>query len=347
MSWPTFLLTPGDPAGIGPEITWKLIQSGITKELGIHLLAVGPRAPFKKMGVPLIEVHPEDPLSFKNDGSDAGLYLLAAPEKSPRGRFLPGYQSGWAIEKAVSLLFEKDPTRRPRALVTGPISKERLQSGGYPYDGHTEMLAELCSRHTRRRYSPTMMLANDLLRVSLVTTHLALKEVPRAVTPARLKKTILHTAEFLRDCAGISKPRIAVCALNPHAGEAGIFGKEEIRVITPALKKLKIQGRGSFELFGPAPADTLFAQHRLGMHPQTGKAGLFDAVVGLYHDQALIPVKLLDFPRTVNITLGLPLLRTSVDHGVGFDIAGQGKADPSSLISALRQAVKLADRRIE
>lgn len=187
-----------------------------------------------------------------------------------------------------------------------------------------------------------MMLANEQLRVSLVTTHCALKDVPRKLTRAKLKRAILQTAHGLRTLWKISCPRIAVAALNPHAGEGGIFGKEEIRILTPEIQALQKFARatGAFELEGPLPADTLFAKHAQAIARSPKGRGLYDAVVCMYHDQGLIPVKLVDFPHTINLTLGLPIIRTSVDHGVAFDIAGKGVADPSSFQSALALAIR-------
>jgi 4-hydroxythreonine-4-phosphate dehydrogenase len=181
-----------------------------------------------------------------------------------------------------------------------------------------------------------MMLANDQLRVSLVTIHLALKDVARAITEKEIRRAVMQTDQALRDGWGIRKPRIAVTGLNPHCGEQGLFGKEEIRVIAPAIRRLQAQG---LAVSGPHPADTFFAQQIA-----LPSAERCDAVVCMYHDQGLIPVKLLDFSRTVNVTLGLPIIRTSVDHGVGFDIAGKNQADPSSLEAAIQLATEMVAR---
>jgi 4-hydroxythreonine-4-phosphate dehydrogenase len=249
------------------------------------------------------------------------VWLLPAPERAPKGRFLAGYQSGWSIERAVRLI----QSGHAQALITGPISKNRLQRGGYQYMGHTDFLADLCG--VGKRF--TMMMANDQLKISLVTTHLALKDVPRAITREKVRRAVLQTEDSLRHWWGIKKPHIAVAALNPHAGEGGILGKEEIQIIEPELRALQKQARGRYRLEGPLPADTLFA------------TGRYDAVVCMYHDQGLIPVKQLDFQRTVNVTLGLPLVRTSVDHGTAFDIAGKGIADSSSFESAVDLAIQI------
>jgi len=329
-------VTPGDPAGIGPEIVWKSLRSPrLRRRWKDHaLLCIGAREPFDQLGAPVIEIK-----SDLLDGTHAlvpprhkgpFVWLLPAPTRSRF--FLPGFQSGWAIERAARLVL----AGHAQALVTGPISKERLQRGGYKYVGHTDFLADLCAV----REDFTMMLANDLLRVSLVTTHLALKDVPRAITRERVRRAVTQTAEHLIHWWGIARPRIAVAALNPHAGEAGILGREEIRVIEPELRALRAKARGRYVIDGPLPADTLFANELLA--PRSER---HDAVVCMYHDQGLIPVKLLDFKRTVNVTLGLPIVRTSVDHGVAFDIAGQGIADASSFESAVDLAIDIVKRR--
>ena len=336
-------ITPGDPEGVGPEIVCRTLLSRSPEiPRDVRLLCVGAAEPFRRLGATLVEVRElRDAASLPRTGAGEILFLpapTAAETLKPKGpksrRFsLPGYQSGWAIERATRLV----RAGLADALVTGPISKERLQAGGYPFPGHTEMLARLCGKK-----DVTMMLANDQLRITLVTTHLALKDVSRAVTAREITRAVRHTVDSLRDWWGIARPRVAVCALNPHAGENGLFGREEIRVIIPTLARLRRHYGTNATLLGPLPADTLFANHAAlppGQRP--------DAVVCMYHDQGLIPVKLLDFPRTVNVTLGLPIVRTSVDHGVAFDIAGTGKADPSSFQSALRLACRIARTRKE
>lgn len=317
-------LTPGDPEGIGPEITWKALQSGQYGDSQLRVLCVGARAPFEKLGAEIVEA---DPVLTPPENPRA-VWLLPAPtqpaRKPRKGFSMPGYQAGWSIETATKLVLKK----RAAALVTGPISKSRLNAGGYAYPGHTEFLARLCQAG-----DVTMMLANDRLRVSLVTTHVPLQRVSSTLTRARIRRAVLHTTEHLRRWWGIQAPKIAICGLNPHAGESGMFGNEEIRKIEPELRALRRTLGKRATLIGPVPADTFFAQHM--------SAPLCDAVVCMYHDQGLIPVKLVDFSRTINITLGLPILRTSVDHGVAFDIAGQGIADPASLMSALDSAIRL------
>jgi 4-hydroxythreonine-4-phosphate dehydrogenase len=239
-----------------------------------------------------------------------------------------------AIERAVALAREG----RVAALVTAPLNKEALNLAGYHYAGHTELLAEL----TGVRGS-VMMLAHGPMRVSHVSTHVALEEVPKRLTPERLRHVVTLTHSALRDL-GIAAPRIAVAALNPHAGEGGLFGRQDIEITTPAVAAFRAEG---MNVTGPVPGDTVFVKLR---------AGQFDAVVAMYHDQGHIPVKLLGFdvdPATgawralsgVNITLGLPVIRTSVDHGTAFDIAGTGEASETSLIEAIDYALRLARAR--
>ncbi|HLE00158.1 MAG TPA: 4-hydroxythreonine-4-phosphate dehydrogenase PdxA [Bdellovibrionota bacterium] len=326
-------VTPGDPDGIGPEVVWKTIRE--VRGLGARLLCVGARRPFQKLGAKIVETSEEElRLALKSHrlrpptSREPVVWLLPAPEAPSAGlgnspSILAGFQSGWSIKRATGLV----QRGLAAALVTGPISKERLTAAGYHFPGHTEFLAHLCGKK-----SVTMMLANDTLRVSLVTTHLALQDVPRALTQQKIISATKQTFNSLRTEWGIARPRVAIAALNPHAGESGLFGREEIEIICPAIRKLRKSG---YSVAGPFPADTLFARHVSGQLKHR-----FNAIVCMYHDQGLIPVKLLDFGNSVNITLGLPIIRTSVDHGVGFDIAGSGRADPSSF----RAAVKLAER---
>jgi 4-hydroxythreonine-4-phosphate dehydrogenase len=334
---PLLVLTPGDPEGIGPEIVWKIIKQGDYGRRGVRLLCVGARRPFDEMGVKVVEAN-EAALAAPSLG-EPYVWLLPAPKETPRffgGKKYPlleGYQCGWSIEKATQLV----RSGVAQAIVTGPISKERLQKGGYKYPGHTEMLAALCKKSPRAKAPEvTMMLANDQLRVSLVTTHLGLKDVSKTLTRDKVRRAVEQTVDHLRRWWKIERPRVAIAALNPHAGESGLFGKEEIKTITPEIKALQKLYGESAEITGPLPSDTLFAKNRLA--PDSEK---YDAVVCMYHDQGLIPVKLLDFRKTVNVTLGLPIVRTSVDHGVGFDIAKTGKADPSSLQSAVDLAIQI------
>jgi len=330
-------ITPGDPAGIGPEVVHKtMLQPPI--DSSVRVVCFGAPEPFEQLGVRVVRLNAVSEIASLPARSAGVLHFVAPPRPPFRGKAAcAGYQSGWSIEAASRAAL----SGLVDALVTGPISKSRLQAGGYAYPGHTEMLATLCGKTaTRRRgharpvpLAVTMMLANDRLRVSLVTTHLPLSGVSKALSSAKIIQTIDHTVVALREWWGIKKPHVAVCALNPHAGESGLMGDEEIKIITPAIARARRRYAGRATITGPHPADTLFSQSRA------------DAVVCMYHDQGLIPVKLIDFPNTVNVSLGLPIIRTSVDHGVAFDLAGTGRADPSSFSQALALAARLASRK--
>jgi 4-hydroxythreonine-4-phosphate dehydrogenase len=216
------------------------------------------------------------------------------------------------------------------ALVTGPTAKAELAKVGFDFPGQTEFVASWC------KVSPedaVMMLAGPSLRTVPMTVHCALAEVPKKLTSSLIHRRSAIVARALREDFGIAAPRLAICGLNPHAGEDGRMGKEESKVIAPAIAALRAEG---IDATGPHPADTLFAPH---------KRGSYDAAIAMYHDQALVPLKALDFDHGVNVTLGLPIVRTSPDHGTAFDIAGKGIASPSAMIAAIRLAGEIAARR--
>ncbi len=214
-------------------------------------------------------------------------------------------------------------------MVTGPISKTALNLSGYPYPGHTELLAAKTGA-----YEVAMMLAGGEFRVVLATIHCALAEVPGRLSEEGLLRLFRLTCQALAADFGLEEPRLGVAALNPHAGEGGLFGREEEEIITPAVQKAQAEG---LPVSGPFPADTLFWRHHQGE---------FAAIVAMYHDQGLIPLKLLHFLDGVNVTLGLPIIRTSVDHGTAYELAGTGKAHPGSLKAALVLAAEMARRRL-
>lgn len=315
-------ITPGDPKGIGPEVTVKALKK-ITKSSALKntcFVCIGAFKPFKNLSLKFktLTLNDLDDLSSLKKNS---VYFLPAPEKQKEG-----YQVGWSIKTAVDLVRKNKST----ALVTGPISKKKLQDGGFQYSGHTEFLADLAGLPAQQ---VTMMLANSSLRVSLVTTHLSLKSVSDSISVSNITRATAQTIQALQRLWKISYPKIAILSLNPHAGENGLFGDEEDRTITPALTQLKTRFQRKARINGPFPADTFFAKN-IENPPQKR----FDAVIAMYHDQGLIPIKLLDFSHTINITLGLPFIRTSVDHGVGFDIAGKNRADSSSMEQAILEA---------
>jgi 4-hydroxythreonine-4-phosphate dehydrogenase len=235
-----------------------------------------------------------------------------------------------AIEQAVRAVVAGEAS----AVVTAPIAKAVLYAAGFVHPGHTEFLAALAgSLVPGKRHHPVMMLASDLLRVVPVTIHVPLSDVPRALSKRLLYETINITWRSLKADFGIDEPRVAVAGLNPHAGEGGTIGREDIDLIAPAIEELRREG---LSVTGPYSADTLF---------HAGARKNYDAAVCMYHDQALIPIKTLSFDTGVNITLGLPFVRTSPDHGTAFDIAAKGIASPESMITAIRMASELADRR--
>jgi 4-hydroxythreonine-4-phosphate dehydrogenase len=251
--------------------------------------------------------------------------LVYAPDAGPR--FAPGVLSAEAGKAAYDLIVRAVNDARDGkvdAVATAPVNKEAFHLAGLPWSGHTDLLAHLTgARHV------AMMFHSDALRVVLATVHIALAEVPRMLTQSLMEQTIALTARELPRFDKI-RPRIAVAGLNPHAGEHGLFGREDAEVIAPAIAACRAHG---VDVSGPFPADTVFVRaHR----------GEFDVVVACYHDQGLIPVKLLAFGQAVNVTLGLPIVRTSVDHGTAFDIAGKGVADPESMVSAVLLAARLA-----
>jgi 4-hydroxythreonine-4-phosphate dehydrogenase len=311
------VLTSGDPSGIGPEIAAKAWA------LGEWFVWLGdPR--HLPVGTEWREVGEGD---APGDGPLPVLrHDFAAP--APPGQPDPANAAGTVavIERAVALV----QSGKASAICTAPIHKKALKDGaGFAFPGHTEFLAHLAGVDR-----VVMMLACLELRVVPATIHIALSEVPRALTPALLEEVIRIThAGLIRDF-GLSTPRIAIAGLNPHAGEGGAMGREELDWIAPLIARLATNGMA---IRGPLSADTMF-------HAAARKT--YDAAVCMYHDQALIPIKTIDFAGGVNVTLGLPFVRTSPDHGTAYDIAGRGIADPSSLVAALRMAREMAARRL-
>jgi 4-hydroxythreonine-4-phosphate dehydrogenase len=287
---PRLAITLGDPRGIGAEIARKALADPRVAG-ACRWVVVGPSGLECPADHVVGEWHPRQ--------SDANAGRLA----------------GKAIARAVALC----QSGEAQGLVTAPIDKHALLAGGYDYPGHTEMLAALTGCEV------AMMLASDRLRVVLATTHVPLRDVPSLVTPDVLARTARITRDGLRAAFGIAEPRIALCALNPHAGDGGRFGREDDDVLAPAAR--------AAGLFGPYPADTIFVR---------AMRGEFDAVIAPYHDVGMTAIKVTSFGTAVNITLGLPFPRTSPDHGTALDIAGQGKADPSSMIEAILLAARLA-----
>jgi len=312
---PTIGITMGDPSGIGPEIILKSlfcseIQSICSPVIygDAEILNEAKKLTGIKNELKIISVTNLD----KND--------LSIGNPSVKG----GEASILYIREAVKQALEGIID----AIVTAPISKESIHLAGSIYPGHTEMLKDLTGAR-----NVAMLFEGGDFRVVLVTIHCALSEVPKLITQDRVFDAIELTHNSLVELFNIPNPKIVVCGLNPHAGESGIFGNEEIEHIIPAVRKAKDLG---IDVTGPLPADTIFYRAR---------QGIWDAVITMYHDQGLIPFKMLSFDDGVNVTLGLPIIRTSPDHGTAFDIAWRGKANPSSMIAAIKVAVNLARNR--
>jgi len=322
-------LTMGDPAGIGGEIALAAWQA--LRREGPAFLAIddpdrlGALAAFLGRDVAL---RPVASAAEAVSVFSRALPVLPQPLPGPVQPGRPDPAHGPAILASVRRAVALARSGEVAGLVTNPIAKTTLFDAGIAHAGHTTWLAELAGGG-----EPVMMLASPNLRVVPVTVHIPLAEVPRALTVERIVSAGRVVAAALASDFGLARPRLAVAGLNPHAGEGGMIGREEERVIRPAIEMLRAIGIAAS---GPYAADSLFhARAREG----------YEAVLAMYHDQALIPVKTIDFANTVNVTLGLPLVRTSPDHGTAYDIAGQGRADPSSLIAALRLAAAMAARR--
>ncbi|HEX3915899.1 MAG TPA: 4-hydroxythreonine-4-phosphate dehydrogenase PdxA [Caulobacteraceae bacterium] len=323
-------VTLGDPAGVGPEIVaaaWAALKSE-----GPSFFVVGDAAAIAAAGAPVtvIGCASEAAARFRS-----ALPVLDLPLATPAvlGSSSPAsarHVVQW-IEKAVALTL----AGAAAGVVTAPIAKATLYEAGFAYPGHTEFLGALTATATLAgARGPVMMLAAADLRVALVTIHEPLARVPSLITLERIVHTGLVTAQALTRDFGIAHPRLAVAGLNPHAGEGGALGREEIEVVAPAVAALRAAG---VDARGPSPSDSLFHE---------AARATYDAALCLYHDQALIPVKMLDFWGGVNLTLGLPIVRTSPDHGTAFDIAGKGLARPDSLIAAIRMAAAIAAKRV-
>jgi 4-hydroxythreonine-4-phosphate dehydrogenase len=324
-------ITMGDPAGIGPEVIAKALAGTALRRICFPLV-IGSQEVMQRtvkqlnLKLPVRPVEGHDPIRLS-----AGHVALLDPLEQPLGAYKLGVAA--AETGAASVTFIKTAVHLAQSkcidgMVTGPINKEAINMAGCHFPGHTELLADLTQTP-----ESGMMIIGGRLKIMFVTTHLSIKELPAALTQAKIEKGIRLAHLALTTLFGIKNPRIGVAALNPHAGEHGLFGDEEIRLIGPAARAAQAQGILASD---PLPADTLFGK--------TAK-GDYDAVVALYHDQGLIPLKMVAFGTCVNLTVGLPIIRTSVDHGTAFDIVGKGIADPGSLIEAVKLAASLARRR--
>ena len=326
---PIIAITMGDPCGIGPEIIIKALQSPEILRLCAPLV-IGDRLTLKRAlatcesAMHICEITAAEETLSTPDGT-IPLLALSHLTEADICYGAPSPAAGDAAYTYICHAAQLCLTGAVAAMATAPISKEAMHRAGHDYPGHTELLAELCGTDNF-----VMMLAGDILRVSLVTIHEALHEVPRLVTYEQVLKTIRITAEGVTRLTGNKSPKLAVLALNPHCGEGGKFGSEESEIIEPAVKAAFKEG---IDAVGPLPADTLF---------HFASKGAYDGVVAMYHDQGLIPLKMMHFDDGVNITLGLPIIRTSVDHGTAYNLAGTGKASEKSLMAAIRMAVGMA-----
>ncbi|GEO84547.1 MULTISPECIES: 4-hydroxythreonine-4-phosphate dehydrogenase PdxA [Alphaproteobacteria] len=324
-------LSQGDPAGIGPDIALAAWTRRAEFDLPPFLFIGDPAV----LAVRARQLDLEVPFRETDAASAAGVFEHAFPvlpvpigvdvvAGEPHVANARGTIT--AIQTAVDLCFDG----KVRAMVTNPIAKSVLYEAGFGFPGHTEFLADLAKRHTGQSYRPVMMLAGPKLRAVPVTIHIPLKDVPGAVTEAAILETCRIVATDLKNRFGLAHPRLAVAGLNPHAGEGGAIGHEDEDTIHPAIMTLRREG---IDAFGPLPADTMF-------HDDARRR--YDVAICMYHDQALIPVKALGFDDSVNVTLGLPFVRTSPDHGTAFGIAGQGIAREDSLIAALKLADEIS-----
>jgi 4-hydroxythreonine-4-phosphate dehydrogenase len=324
-------LTLGEPAGIGPDLALALWTQREALGVPPFLLLGDPAyldARARGLGL-AVNIAESDAGKARGMFASAlpvmplGMKASAAPGK-PDDSSAPIAKA--AIERAVALVQASDAA----AVVTNPIAKSVMQASGFAFPGHTEFLAHLAVRAGAKPPLPVMLIWSDALAVVPVTIHVPLKDVARLLTADLIVETGRIVArEFVRRF-GIARPRLALCGLNPHAGEHGTLGHEDDDIVRPAVERLKAEG---IDATGPWSADTLF---------HAGARQRYDVVLGMYHDQVLIPAKTLAFDRAVNVTLGLPFVRTSPDHGTAFDLAGSGKANPSSLLAALKLAQRLA-----
>lgn len=331
MSRPLLALTQGDPAGIGPELAlaaWREREEraippfaylGNAVALARLAEGLGQRVPLRNVGWDEAEA------CFAT-----ALPVIELDNRSPARPGIPDPANAAGVIEAIERGVAAVEAGQAIALVTNPIAKSVLYAAGFRHPGHTEFLAELAGRGRDATPLPVMMIWSEDLAVIPVTIHIPIEAVPAQLTTKLIVETGRIAAADLERRFGVARPRLALCGLNPHAGEGGALGKEDAAVIAPAIEQLRALG---IEASGPYPADTLFhARARAG----------YDVALGMYHDQALIPIKTIAFDEGVNVTLGLPFIRTSPDHGTAFDIAGKGIARPDSLCAALRLAARMA-----
>ncbi len=330
-------ITTGDPGGIGPEVALKAVirlrSDFIPIIIGDRVVIDEALELLKAQNLNLLCIRPEQVSTI--DFNPSTIYFIDMGLLKEFKKCIPSREGGYASVEYIKLATDLAMKRTVHGIVTAPISKTSLKMAGFTWPGHTEMLKELTGADDVAMlfYAPPIEFNDFLsipegLKVLLTTIHVALKGVPALITEDRVFKTILF-AKKATELFGIPSPRIGVSGLNPHAGEEGLFGDEEIRAIAPALRRAKEQG---LDVYGPIPPDVIFYR---AIH------GEFDIVVSMYHDQGLAPLKLIAFERAVNITIGLPIIRTSPDHGTAYDIAWKGIANPSSMMEAIRVALRV------
>lgn len=320
---PRLALIPGEPAGIGPELVVRAAQLDWDAELVIHGDADTLHRAASALQLPLsLHRAGETPASLRS------LEIVDIPHPCIAGFGTPEAANAVSVIQSLLQGGQACIDGRLDGLVTGPVHKAAINAGGIAYTGTTGLLAEQAGCNV------VMMLANSIVRVALLTTHIPLRAVANAVTSDALRNTLQIVHDALRNHFGIAEPTIAVLGLNPHAGEAGHLGDEELHIIEPTLESLRARG---IRLIGPLPADTAFLPDKLRG---------FDAVLAMYHDQGLPVLKYSDFANAVNISLGLPYPRVAVDHGTALELAGTGNADPSSLFAAIQVCTQLARRRM-
>lgn len=330
---PLIAVTMGDPAGIGPEVIIKALSLAEISRLARPVVIGDAKVLKNAMKIakssPLIinEIKRVDQGNFQNgiinilDMDNVEISKLKIGKISAEA----GRASIKYVERAIDLAIDK----KVHAIATGPINKESIRKAGYKFSGHTELLASRTKTN-----NTAMMFLSDSIRVMLVTTHIPLSQVTKDLDKKRIVNVIKLADKELTKLLGKS-PKIGVAGVNPHAGEGGLFGSEEVKIIKPAVEEAKKAG---IDVKGPISADAIFYLANIGM---------FDIVIAMYHDQGLIPLKLLSFNRSVNVTVGLPIIRTSVDHGTGFDIAGKGWANPGSMVQAIKVAAIMANKKAE
>ena len=320
---PRLALIPGEPAGIGPELVVRAAQRDWEADLVIHGDAETLHRAARALKLPLALHRTGETPSLPRS-----LEIVDIPHPSVAGFGTPEAANAASVIQSLLQGGQACIDGRLDGLVTGPVHKAAINAGGIAYTGTTGLLAEQAGCNV------VMMLANGIVRVALQTTHIPLRAVADAITPDALRNTLQIVHDALRDDFGIAQPTIAVLGLNPHAGEAGHLGEEELRIIQPTLDALRETG---MRLVGPLPADTAFLPDKLRG---------FDAVLAMYHDQGLPVLKYSDFANAVNISLGLPYPRVAVDHGTALELAGTGTANPSSLFAAIQACTQLARRRM-